>query len=333
MKLSHPIDDGGYGEFRDTIERLFLESPGGLSETELDEFGLFELLEESPVLAARAIFEGQGARLGAGSTLDGYVLSALRAAGADLPAAGTAKLLIRVPGRSGTLLGVFPDPDATEHYVFSSADGAGEVLLAPASAAEPRLLRSIDPSVQLIEIDASIEQHGTVIASGLAGIIENRVHVSVGMQLTGIAEHILNTAREYSLIREQFGRPIAAFQAVQLLLADAAVAVAAAQVAGRFAIAELDDAERGGLAALCVAGAGARAAAVATRSVLQVLGAVGYTAEHEFPRYFYRSQLLSYLVGASTIDTRMAALASAGGIRELIPVHVWGRVLNGEQTA
>lgn len=322
MKLSHPVDDAGYAEFRETIERMFIDSQDGISVVELEEFGVFELLDDSPVVAARALFEGQGAVVGSGATVDGFVLNALRSAGADLPR-GDIGLLLHVPGRSDTYVALLHGERAPSHFVLSVADRPGDVILVESTAVPLTPVRTIDPTVRLFTAPADVQSHGQVVLSDHAGIIGNHAATAIAMQLVGVAEHLLETGREYSTIREQFGRPIAAFQAVQHLLADGAVAVAAAQGTAAVSIEELADRDRAELAALLATGAATRAFVVASRSVQQVLGAVGYTAEHEFARYFYRGHVLSYLVGASSIDQRIGQFLRERGTMEITPVSSW----------
>lgn len=323
MKLSHPVDDAGYAEFRETIERMFIDSDGGISVAELEEFGVFELLDEAPVVAARALFEGQGAVVGSGATVDGFVLNALRGAGADLPNGEDIGLLLQVPGRTDSYVALLHGDRMPSRFVLSATEQSGDVILVAAAAVQLTRARTIDPTVRLFAAPSDVQSRGQVILSGQAGIIDTHAATAMAMQLVGVAEHLLETGREYSTIREQFGRPIAAFQAVQHLLADAAVAVAAAQGTAAVSIEELGDPARAELSALLASGAAARAFTIASRCVQQVLGAVGYTVEHEFARYFYRGHLLSYLVGAASIDERIGQFLRAHGTVEIMPVSNW----------
>ena len=53
--------------------------------------------------------------------------------------------------------------------------------------------------------------------------------IGIAAQAVGIAQAALDTARSYALEREQFGKKIAEFQAVQFRLADMATEIAAAR--------------------------------------------------------------------------------------------------------
>ena len=110
-----------------------------------------------------------------------------------------------------------------------------------------------------------------------------------GALLTGIAGRALEAAREYALEREQFGRPIAAFQAIQHLLADMYVRVMLARSAAHAAAAILDDPTAGDAAASAasvkvVAGDAAMANA---RACIQVHGGMGFTWEM-IPHYLLK---------------------------------------------
>jgi acyl-CoA dehydrogenase len=94
-------------------------------------------------------------------------------------------------------------------------------------------------------------------------------------QIPGALARVLDIAMGYSNERVQFGRPIAKFQAVQHMLAEAAGHVAAAGVAVDLAAAEPGE-------ALCAA-AKARASEAAGRVAAlthQVIGAIGYAREY-----------------------------------------------------
>jgi alkylation response protein AidB-like acyl-CoA dehydrogenase len=118
--------------------------------------------------------------------------------------------------------------------------------------------------------------------------------------LTGITERVLTFASDYAREREQFGRKIGSFQAVQHMLAD--IAVASRSLANLMDLAstelsEVDDAERVMISATAKARASAQAVA-ACETVLQVLGGIGYTVEHPLNHFFKRALSLSAQQGS-----------------------------------
>jgi acyl-CoA dehydrogenase len=99
------------------------------------------------------------------------------------------------------------------------------------------------------------------------------------VQIGGALEELLSLCVEYANTREQFGRPIGKFQAIQHAIAELASQTAAAQVAGQYACRQIDanNAEHGGMIAKIRAGqAAGRGAEIAH----QVFGAIGFTDEH-----------------------------------------------------
>ena len=104
---------------------------------------------------------------------------------------------------------------------------------------------------------------------------------------TGALERVLELGLRYAGEREQFGRPIARFQAIQHTLAAAAAEVAAAVRATDAAV----DAINGERFELEVAAAKSRvgeAAGLVVESIHQVHGAIGFTHEHELHHFTRR---------------------------------------------
>lgn len=105
--------------------------------------------------------------------------------------------------------------------------------------------------------------------------------------MAGCLERILELSLLYASEREQFGRPIAKFQAIQHNLAVVAGEVAAASRAADAAI----DALEGDRFPLEVAAAKARvgeAAGIVAESAHQVHGAMGFTHEHQLHHFTRR---------------------------------------------
>jgi alkylation response protein AidB-like acyl-CoA dehydrogenase len=105
---------------------------------------------------------------------------------------------------------------------------------------------------------------------------------------------MLALAREHALGREQFGRPIAQFQAVRHRLAEAYVALEAADAA----VVSAWDVPVPMTAMLAKSLAG-RSARVATTHCQQVLAGIGFTTDHPLHRYVKRVAVLDGLLGSS----------------------------------
>jgi alkylation response protein AidB-like acyl-CoA dehydrogenase len=107
----------------------------------------------------------------------------------------------------------------------------------------------------------------------------------------------LALAVEHAQAREQFGQPIATFQAVRHLLAWATTDCTALERVAAEAVV-LDEAapQRYGDIAKALAGRNGRRAC---ERALQVLGAIGFTAEHTHHHFHSRVLALDSLLGTS----------------------------------
>ncbi len=113
-------------------------------------------------------------------------------------------------------------------------------------------------------------------------------------QMAGAMDRVLDLTLEHARGREQFGRPIARFQAVQQQISALAAEVAVVGAAVEAAARALDDsalATAKGEAEIAIAAAKARAGDAATQVAAiahQVHGAIGFTREHVLHRFTRR---------------------------------------------
>ncbi|MCV7261079.1 acyl-CoA dehydrogenase family protein [Mycobacterium shimoidei] len=119
--------------------------------------------------------------------------------------------------------------------------------------------------------------------------------------LLGSGRAMLSLARRHALERTQFGRPIASFQAIRHRLAETLVALEGAEATLLAAAAEPDD-----LSFLLAKAAAGQAALTAARHCQQVLGGIGFTAEHQLHRYVKRALVLDGMLGSARELTREA---------------------------
>ena len=124
---------------------------------------------------------------------------------------------------------------------------------------------------------------------------------ALGWWLVGAGRAMLSLARRHALDRVQFGRPVASFQAIRHRLAETLVAVEGAEATLAAATAEPDE-----LSFLLAKAAAGQAALTAARHCQQVLGGIGFTAEHELHRHIERTLVLDALLGSSRALTREA---------------------------
>ena len=106
-------------------------------------------------------------------------------------------------------------------------------------------------------------------------------------QSAGALERVLELGIGYAQEREQFGRPIARFQAVQHLLAMVAAEVAAASRASDSAVAAIGT-ERFALEVAAAKSRVGEAVGLVAEAVHQVHGAMGFTYEHQLHHFTRR---------------------------------------------
>jgi Acyl-CoA dehydrogenase, C-terminal domain len=124
---------------------------------------------------------------------------------------------------------------------------------------------------------------------------------AVGWWLVGSARAMLALARQHALDRVQFGKPISAFQAIRHRLAETLVAIEGAE-----ATLGLPGSESPDLTAMLAKAAAGKAALTAAKHCQQVLGGIGFTAEHDLQHHVKRALVLDGLLGSSRELTRKA---------------------------
>jgi hypothetical protein len=124
---------------------------------------------------------------------------------------------------------------------------------------------------------------------------------ALGWWLVGASRAMLSLARQHALDRRQFGRPVASFQAIRHRLAETLVAVEGAEATLVAAADEPTD-----LGFLLAKAAAGQAALIAARHCQQVVGGIGFTAEHELHRHVKRALVLDGMLGSARELTREA---------------------------
>jgi alkylation response protein AidB-like acyl-CoA dehydrogenase len=130
---------------------------------------------------------------------------------------------------------------------------------------------------------------------------------ALGWWLVGTSRAMLALARQHALDRVQFGRHISSFQAIRHRLAETLVAIEGAEATLAAAAAQPDAED--GLASLLAKAAAGQAALTAARHCQQVLGGIGFTAEHHLHHHVKRSLILDGLLGSARELTREAGAA------------------------
>jgi hypothetical protein len=265
--------------------------------------GWLEMLAAEPRDAVEIVFTALGAANASATALDDVVAIGL---GFE-PRADLAVMLppfasIGAPAPAGAngarrAVGLATARVAVASQIIVVSDAApGTVMRAVAiENVAARSLLGIDPSAGLRHVTIDLAGADTIALDGVtwssAVALARR---AVGHQIVGECRAMLALAREHALEREQFGQPIARFQAVRHRLADALVAIEAAESA----LAAAADEPVPETAALAKALAG-RAARTAAAQCQQVLAGIGFTTDHAFHRHMKRTMLLDGLFGSS----------------------------------
>jgi alkylation response protein AidB-like acyl-CoA dehydrogenase len=139
--------------------------------------------------------------------------------------------------------------------------------------------------------------------------ILDRGRITIAALSVGLGRGALEESRRYSLQREQFGRPIADFQAIQWKLADMATELDAARLLTWRAAWSCDTGRPFGkeasIAKLFASESGLRAADEA----VQIHGGYGYTAEFPVERYLRDAKLCT--IGEGTSEVQRLVIARA----------------------
>ncbi|MEV1086772.1 acyl-CoA dehydrogenase [Streptomyces microflavus] len=227
--------------------------------------------------------------------------------------------------------------DGTAPPVLSAE--AADLLLLPAAAPDGerwflvdaraegltvRPHRSVDPTRPTAEVRAEAvhvpEQRVLPLDPALdPDLVRDLAAVLLAADACGTAARSLDTAVAHAAVREQFGRPIGAFQAVKHLCADMLVRLEQARALTWDAARAADERpEVRGLTAALAAATAPEAAYSCAKDAIQILGGIGFTWEHDAHLQLRRAVLARQLLGtADTHRLRAARLAEAGARREL----------------
>ncbi len=142
------------------------------------------------------------------------------------------------------------------------------------------------------------------VLPGASRLLTDVARAVLAAEAVGVAAEASEQAAEYAKIRQQFGRPIATFQAVKHhcanMLVAAELAAAAAWDAGRAGLSGGDQLSYTAASAAVLAGS----AAVGNANLnIQVHGGIGFTWEHDAHLYLRRATAIT-----AVLDTERAAI-------------------------
>jgi hypothetical protein len=290
---------------------LFDRTLGGATEAHsgaaldavLIEVGWHEALADDRRAAVSLLFEHQGRSAVTSGALDDVVAEALGSVTAPgaamvLPALGRSEPPAVEEDHARVVQGLgtsrFAGKDTVLVVVRSHHDDFVTMVGTAELACRP--VRGMDGALGLVEVTGVLDAGAPLspVDRGGWNAAVTGARLALGHELVGASAAMLELARVHALGREQFGRPIGAFQAVRHRLADSLVALESAR-------ALLDAAWRDGsdeTAAMAKALSG-RSARTVARHCQQVLAGVGFTTEHPLHRYIRRVLVLDDLFGSA----------------------------------
>jgi alkylation response protein AidB-like acyl-CoA dehydrogenase len=151
------------------------------------------------------------------------------------------------------------------------------------------------------------------VLPGARQVLVDLARTIIAAEATGVARECTELAAEYAKVREQFGRPIATFQAVKHhcanMLVSAELATAAVWDAARAAAAGGDQLS---LTAAIAATLALPAADQNAQLNIQVHGGIGFTWEHDAHLYLRRATALEAVLEAARAAADVTDLTRAG---------------------
>ena len=126
--------------------------------------------------------------------------------------------------------------------------------------------------------------------------------IGIAAQAVGIAQGALDEAVAYSKEREQFGKPISSFQAIQWMMADMATEIDAARLLVYRAAHVKQKGERFSKEAAMAKLKASDVAVNVSRDAVQIFGGYGYMREYPVERYYRDAKITEIYEGTSEIQ-------------------------------
>jgi len=175
--------------------------------------------------------------------------------------------------------------------------------------------RNLDPTRRSARVRFDLDAEGTavVMIPGARRTLVDLARTILGAEAVGVARACTDMGSEYAKVREQFGRPIATYQAVKHHCANMLVATELATAAvWDAARAATTGADQLAYSAAMAATLAARAADLCANLNIQVHGGIGFTWEHDAHLYLRRASVLAALLDPHAAATEVTDLTRVG---------------------
>jgi alkylation response protein AidB-like acyl-CoA dehydrogenase len=198
----------------------------------------------------------------------------------------------------------------------TGTDGITVVLVdGKAKGVTTRLLKTMDQTRKLCEVRFDDVAVGADAVLGevdrgwsLLDRIVDRGKVALCAEMCGGAQRVLDMSVEYAKVREQFGKPIGSFQAIQHKCANMLVQVESAKSATYYAAwAVANDVPEAHLAACMAKAYCSDAYRLVSADGIQIHGGIGFTWEHDMHLYFKRAKGSEVTFGDATWNRELVA--------------------------
>ena len=210
-------------------------------------------------------------------------------------------------GSVGDVIVVFAvtDPDKGKHGISAFAIEQGHPGFRPGKKENKMGLRASDTSEVIME-DCRVSNDQLIGERGEGFIDAMKIldggRISIGALAQGMARGAYEAALGYSKEREQFGKPISAFQAIQFMLADMATKLDAAELllyrAAWMKDRGMNTTKHSAMAKLYTSETGVEVADKA----LQIFGGYGYVKDFPAEKYYRDMKLCTIGEGTSEIQ-------------------------------
>lgn len=208
--------------------------------------------------------------------------------------------VVRAPAPTRGPLLVERLPELTVLLVLDEVNG--EVRTLTPAQVTSRQVRGLDPLTSLYEVTSALPRGELLPDLDPAVLLAEGTLLTAATQL-GLAARAVESAVRYAGEREQFGRPIGAFQAVQHLCSAMLARLEPARAAVRAAALGADPTEIAGAKLLAD-----EAAVRGGRDCLQVHGGMGFTWESDVHLLLKRAWLLEHaFAGTAECAERVAS--------------------------
>ncbi len=211
-----------------------------------------------------------------------------------------------------------PDAAVADHLICVARGGESLMLLPMergAAGLTSRLMPAMDATRKIYEVDFSdvaIPGADVFGADGdVRGALSHAIQVATVAacaEMVGGMQWILDTTVEYAKTRQQFGRAIGSFQAIQHQCADMLLMTESARSAAYYAAwaVNQDAAEASTAVSIAKAYCSDAFREVGNRGI-QIHGGIGFTWEHDLHLYYKRSKAAEVIFGDATFHRERIA--------------------------